>query len=191
MTVADSFDPKRGSAESALATLSLHPLLILVSRLLSRSGYGDVHLLGRREAKGRTPEIGHEIVCHALLGGMSATVVVKVIRDVARVRHLDELSGVALRRGADAALLVAPRGLSRSATAALGSYAPRRIDVLDAPEIAHLMKVHRVGVLSSGEVDHAFLQGLEESSQLLLGFIRDKRRRERDAHARARRRRKA
>ena len=156
---------------AALSGLSLHALLILMSRLLTRAGYGDVHLLGRREARGRSPEIGHELVCHAPLGGLAATVVVKVLRDTARVRHLDELSGVALRRGADAALLVAPRGISRSALAAAPLYAPRRIEALGVPEIARLMALHRVGVLPDGSPDPQFFEGLENASQRLLGFL--------------------
>lgn len=159
----------------AVRGLSLHALLVVLSRVLAREGYGDVRLLGRREARGRSPGIGHEIACDGSLGGLPASVIVKVLRGAGRVRHLDELAGVALRRGADAALLVAPFGLSRSAEGARGGYAPRRIEVMDGAGLARAMARHGVGVLPDGSPDRAFLASLEEASRRLLGFLREER----------------
>ena len=102
---------------------------MLVSKGLTRAGFGDVQILDRRENGQKTRFGGHEILCQTTLGSLEATVVVKVINDAVRVRMLDELAGTVLRRRADAGIIVSPRHVTATAKKVQASYRPCRIEV--------------------------------------------------------------
>ncbi len=157
--------------ETVLRECSLHSLLMLVSKALTRTGYGDVEILDRRHARQKSRYGGHEIVCYTTLGSVPAKVVVKVINDVVRVRMLDELAGVVDRQKADIGLIVTPWHASDNALNELKRYCRSRIEILDGNAIAQILVRHKIGVRPKGDIDYAFFAYLEHASEEILGFI--------------------
>jgi hypothetical protein len=160
-------DPLAG----ALQDCSLHALLMLTSKALTRAGFGDVEILDRRETGQKSRHGGHEISCLAALGPVSVKVIVKVIRDDVRTRMFDELAGAVLRNSADLGLIVTPFNVSASLSARQACYGPARIEAMDGNALARLMRCSGIAVRSSGDVDYAFLSELETVSGRLLEFI--------------------
>lgn len=159
----------------ALQGCSLHSLLMVTSQALSRSGYGDVQILDRRQSKQRSRFGGHELACFTNLGSVQAKVIVKVIRDTVRIRMLDELSGAVLRTGANLGILVTPFDVAKSAAKQLGKYDPTHIEVIDGDALAELLTKYHIGLRSRGDVDYAFFGGLEEASDRIMSFMRKER----------------
>ena len=113
--------------EEMLKRCSLHSLLMLTSKVLSRSGFGDVQLLDRRQSRQKSRFGGHELLCESSVGMFPTRVIVKVIQDSVRLRMLDELAGSVRRTNADMGLIVSPHHLTANASKHLASYAPMRI----------------------------------------------------------------
>lgn len=157
--------------KGALQNSSLHALLLMVSKALSRSGYGDVKILDRRQSTQKSRFGGHELVCEGTLGTRPVTVIVKVVRDSARIRHLDELAGTVIRMGADSGVLVTPFHITRTAQTLLGRYGPIRTTVIDGSELAQWFAQLAIGTRSGGEVDYAFFGELEELSDRVMAFL--------------------
>lgn len=157
----------------ALRECSFHPLLILVSKALARSGFGDVEILDRRRSGQRSRHGGHEISCLTHVGPLPVRVIVKVVadRDGVRTRMLDELAGAVLRNSADLGLVVTPFRVSPKAVAKRSSYPPARVEAMDGDALAALVRRSGVAVRPSGEPDYAFLSELETVSERLLAFI--------------------
>lgn len=162
------------SLQGALQSCSLHSLLMLTSKALTRSGFGDVEILDRRHSKQKSRSGGHELSCHTTIGILPAKVVVKVINDEVRIRMLDELAGAVDRTHADLGLIVTTKRLCKSARKMLASYRRSRISAIEGPELATLLLKH--GIAARGaDVDYAFLSSLEEVSEKLLSFIAENR----------------
>lgn len=159
--------------KAALSAASLHPLLLIVARVLQRSGYGDVQFLDRRHPRQKSRFGGHELVCELLQGMRSHRVVVKVVRDDVRIRNLDELAGTIIRMNADSGLVVSPGRVTRKATRLIESYGPIHLGVIDGDNLAEWLRIHDIGVLPSGEVDYGYFGALEEMSSRLLPFIEE------------------
>jgi restriction endonuclease Mrr len=155
----------------ALKQCSLHSLLMLTSKALTRSGFGDVQILDRRQSRQKSRYGGHELVCVAQLGDLPMRVVVKVINDAIRVRMLDELAGVIDRTKADFGLLVTPHHLTPKAAREQAKYRKSRIEVIDGKQLSAILTRHKVGVRPKGEVDYAFFGELEMQSGRILNFI--------------------
>ena len=160
-------DPLAG----ALQGCSLHALLMLTSKVLTRSGFGDVEILDRRETGQKSRYGGHEISCLAALGPVPVKVIVKVVRDDVRTRMLDELAGAVIRSSADLGLIVTPYHVSASISGRQAGYRPARVEALDGASLARLMRCSGIAVRPSGDVDYAFLSELETVSQRLLEFV--------------------
>jgi len=158
--------------EGALKRCSLHSLLILTSKVLSRSGFGDVQILDRRQPRQRSRFSGYEMMCLGAIGSVPVKVVVKVIRDSVRVRMLDELAGVVVRSGADMGILVSQFHLSPTAVKHQPSYNSVRLEVLDVKELATLMRRYGIGVRERGSVDYQFFDALEEVGTRIVNFMR-------------------
>lgn len=154
-----------------LKDCSLHTLLMLTSKALTRSGFGDVQILDRRQSKQRSRYGGHELVCRGNLGTLPMKVIVKVINDSVRVRMLDELAGAVVRNRADAGLIVTPHHLTTNAARQQGQYRPARVEVIDGPALAGLLSKFGIGQRGRGEVDYAFFGALHEMSGRILSFI--------------------
>lgn len=160
-------DPLAG----ALRECSLHCLLILVSKALTRSGFGDVEIVGRRQPGQKSRFGGHEIACAAALGPLPLKVLVKVVRDDLRLRHFDELAGGVIRGRADLGLLVSPFEISASAARAQALYRPARVESMDGNGLAELIRCSGFAVRPDGSPDYAFLSELETVSERLLEFV--------------------
>lgn len=169
--------PKTDPLALALRECSLHCLLMLISKVLTRAGFGDVEILDRRETGQKSRNGGHELLCVTYIGSLAFRTVVKVVRDDdLKTRHFDELAGVVLREDADLGLLVALKKVSASIAAKQPSYRPVRVEALDGGALASLMRCSGIAVRPDGSPDYAFLAELEEVSERLLGFLRKEQR---------------
>ena len=141
----------------ALQECSLHPLLMLVSKALTRAGWDDAEILDRRQAGQRSRHGGHEITCAAYLGPTPVRMIVKVARDPdgVKTRMLDELAGAVLRSSADLGLIVTPFKVSASVAAKQAGYGPARVVAMDGNALAALMRCSGIAVRPSGEPDYA------------------------------------
>lgn len=157
----------------ALQNTSLHALLMLVSKGLTRAGFGDVQILDRRQSRQKSRFGGHELQCFTSVGNLPGKVVVKVIRDGIRVRMLDEMAGVIQRTGADLGLIISPFHITRKAKKVVSDYRGTRINVLDGEALAELLKQYEIGIRGKGGVDYAFFGGLEELAERLTQFMRE------------------
>jgi restriction endonuclease Mrr len=157
--------------EQKLQECSLHALLILVSKALTRTGFGDVQVLDRRHSRQKSRHGGHELLCQTQLGNVPLKVIVKVIRDSVRLRMLDELAGAVQRTRSDIGLIISPFPLSHRSRGLAAAYAASRIETMDGPALAALLTSQGIGVRKGGEPDWAFFQSLEDASAKLLDFL--------------------
>ena len=162
--------------EGILQTCSLHSLLMLTSKALTREGFGDVQILDRRQAKQKSRYGGHELMCETTIGSLPAKVVVKVINEDLRLRMFDELAGVVDRMKADLGILVTPRYVSAKLFGQQESYSRSRIALIDGNGLASLLSKHGIGMRPKGEIDYAFFSSLEEVSDRILTFMHKERR---------------
>lgn len=161
----------QAALKGMLQTCSLHPLIILTGKALTRAGFGDVQVMDRRSSKQKSRYGGHELLAETTVGSLPARIVVKVIPDVIRLRMLDELAGVVMRTKADLGVIVSPFHLSKRARESLVDYTNARIDVIDGAALASLLSRFKIGVRGSGEPDYAFFTALEEYSQRIIDFM--------------------
>ncbi len=159
--------------EAVLKRCSLHALLIVTSRALSRAGFGDVELLDRRQSKQKSRFGGHELLCETTVGGLPFRVIVKVVKESVRLRNVDELSGAVRRMNADLGIVVSPSNLTANAARHVKSYAPIRLEALTGRTFSELLSRYHIGVRSRGDVDYAFFDQLEEASQRLISFLNE------------------
>ena len=148
--------------KGALQSASLHPLLLMVSRVLARSGYGEVRLMDRLSPREKSREGGHELLCELVHGIDVHRIVVKVLRDSIRIRNLDELVGTINRTGADSGIVISPHHVTRDAKRLLEVYSGVDIGVVDGEQLATWLRLHDIGTLPSGDVDYAFFGHLED-----------------------------
>ena len=158
--------------ETALQQLSLHPLITLVSRTLTRSGYGEAQLQNRLKEKQKSRQGGCDLLFEATFGTREVRVAVKVVRDTIRIRMLDEMCGVVRRTKADMGFLVTPFSIGKRAKELLASYRPE-IQVIDGAALAGLMETYGIGTKGTGEVDYEFFQGLEHYSERTLDLMQE------------------
>jgi restriction endonuclease Mrr len=157
--------------EQKLQECSLHALLIIASKALTRTGFGDVQVLDRRHSRQKSRHGGHELLCQTQLGNVPLKVIVKVIRDSVRLRMLDELAGAVQRTRSDIGLIISPFPLSHRSRGLAATYAASRIETMDGPALASLLISQGIGVRTGGEPDWAFFQTLEDASAKLLDFL--------------------
>ncbi|MBS1722969.1 MAG: restriction endonuclease [Armatimonadetes bacterium] len=162
---------KTNEMEAMVKAVSLHPLLIIVSRALSISGFGDVQFLDRRESWQRSRYGGHELLCEATFGLVRMRVVVKVVRDSVRRRMLSELAGTVLYRKADMGILVATGKLSRRLAGFQTDYPPVRLEVIDGTHLSKLLLKNGIGTRGEHGVDYAFFGELETQSLRIISFL--------------------
>lgn len=155
----------------ALKQSSLHALLILLSKALTREGFGDVQILDRRQDKQKSRFSGHEVLCESSVGQVPFRMVVKVIRKPFRRDMFDQLAGVVVRRKADVGMLVNTHQGNEKVMKWQDDYGSHRIVVLDGPKLVQMLARHGVGIRKSGEPDHAFLDALEEQALRIQMFM--------------------
>lgn len=158
--------------ELMLESLPLHPFLLIVSKLLSRAGFGDVEVMDRRTERQKSRYGGAELRCSLNLGALPVKISVKVIPDSLRVRMLDELIGMTRRTASTIGLIVSSKEAS-SAVKSLAENLEPNAFVFDVHDISRLMRRYGLGVRKSGEVDYAFFGTLEEVSSRVEAFMKE------------------
>jgi len=151
---------------------SLHSLLLLTSKVLSRSGFGEVQILDRRETRQKSRFGGHELMCESSFGSLPLKVIVKVINDGVRVRMLDELAGAVVRTKADLGIIVSPRHVTATAQKLQAHYKSARVTVIDGNELVDRLQKLGIAVRPSGEPDYHFFGALEEVTHRVSAFMR-------------------
>ncbi|ARU41214.1 hypothetical protein CCB80_08730 [Armatimonadetes bacterium Uphvl-Ar1] len=151
---------------------SLHSLLLLTSKVLSRSGFGEVQVLDRRETRQKSRFGGHELMCESTFGSLPVKVIVKVINDSVRLRMLDELVGAVQRTKADLGIIVSPRHVTASARKLQDHYKASRVNIIDGTELADRLTRLGIGVRPKGDVDFQFFGALEEVGHRVTAFMK-------------------
>ncbi len=162
---------KNHELSATLKACSLHSLLLVTTKMLARSGYGDVQILDRRHVKQKSRFGGHELLCESTLGTVPVKVIVKVINDSIRLRMLDELAGAVLRTRADIGIIVSPYPLSRMVAKHKDAYTAARIVVIDGDGLAARLSNLGIGVRPKGDVDYQFFAHLEELGARARSFV--------------------
>lgn len=161
--------------QEMLQEVSFHVLLLCVSASLSREGYSDVQLLGRRTTKQKSYLGGCDLVAHQPLGVFHTRTLVKVIQDDVRLRMLDEMTGAMPRNKANFGVIVTPYGVTRQVRELNAEFPGHPIRIIDGKELSYLMVLHGIGVEDregKGSIDYNYFQHLHEHSRKLLKMIR-------------------
>lgn len=157
--------------KEAIRACSLHTSLMLVSKVLTRTGYGDITILDRRQPKQRSRLGGCELLCQTSIGAVSLKVIIKVIKDSIRVRMLDELAGAIDRTKADFGIIVSTEDLSSKVLATKDEYRKSRVEVIDLDLLCQMLSKFRIAVRPNGEPDYAFLAELEDQMDRVSEFL--------------------
>ncbi|MBS1701412.1 MAG: restriction endonuclease [Armatimonadetes bacterium] len=157
--------------QGALVSSSLHVQLMLVAKVLTRSGFGDVQLLGRRLRAQKSKVGGCELMCHTNLGGLPFKVIVKFINDGVRTRMLDEMAGAIDRTKADFGIVVSTEDLSPRLAKNQAQYQKSRVEVIDGKALASLLIRFKIGTRPNGSPDYAYFTKLEEQSYYIRNFL--------------------
>ncbi len=155
-----------------LQNSSLHTLLLLTAKVLSRTGFGEVQILDRRETRQKSRFGGHELMCESSFGSLPLKVIVKVINDGIRVRMLDELAGAVIRTKADLGIIVSPRHVTATARKLQPHYQAARVNVIDGAELVDQLQRLGIAVRPSGEPDYSFFGAMEEVGRRVNAFMR-------------------
>lgn len=117
--------------------------------LLTRMGYFDVQIMGRRHLRGRRKSGGgFELRAKTETGVTQAAVVVmlKQYRRQVQRRFIDELNGVMDRIGAEHGMLVTTSSFPDWITGNDETSRMGNIELIDAPRLFELLSTYRVGV---------------------------------------------
>ena len=159
------------AVQETLKASSLHVRLMLLSKILTRSGYGDIQVLDRRENLQKSRYGGCELLCHTNLGPAPIMVIVKVIHQHVRTRMLDELAGGIDRTGSDFGIVVSTENLSRKAKLTQEKYRRSRVEIIDGKLFSEMLMKFKVGVRPNGDVDYAFFAEMENQLNRVNEFI--------------------
>lgn len=162
--------------QEVLQKVSFHVLLLSVSKVLSREGYSDVELLGRRTTRQKSYLGGCDLVARQPLGVFQTKSLVKVIQDNVRLRMLDEMSGAMPRCKANFGIIVTPFGCTKQVRDRNASYPGHPIRIVDGAELANLMVKHRIGVREQFGtlcIDEGYFEALRDRSGKLLTFLKN------------------
>lgn len=155
--------------------VNFYVLLLCVSNVLSREGFSDVQLLGRRTTKQKSYIGGCDLVAYQKLGIFETKTLVKVIQDDVRLRMLDEMTGTMPRAKANFGVIVTPFGSTKQVAELNTQYPGNPIRIIEGKELATLLIRHRLGVreyLGKLVPDYTYLQQLHEGSRRVLTFLK-------------------
>lgn len=158
-------------AQSRIHHAKLHTKVVLLQRLLSRMGYGDVRSMGRLKPGQKSKQGGHELFCRFQAGSQTANMVVKLVSDSARLRMLCELAGTMLLNRAQFGLLIATKPSSARMLQFLDRLTPLKIELIDGPHLAQLLHKYRIGVRVHGEPDFAYLERLDQQETEVVALL--------------------
>ncbi len=164
--------------QQLMQEVNFHVLLLCVSNVLSREGFSDVQLLGRRTTKQKSYLGGCDLVAHQRLGVFETKTLIKVIQDDIRLRMLDEITGAMPRTKANFGAIVTPFGLTKQVAELNQKYPGNPIRIIDGKELASHMITHRIGVRERmGKLvpDFTYFQQLHEGSRRMLAFLKSNR----------------
>lgn len=161
----------RSELRNLIQESSLHATLLLVAKALSRSGYGDIEILDRREPRQKSRYGGCELQCRSSFANVPVRIIVKVIRDSVRVRMLDEMAGAIDRTKADFGIVVSTADLSQRARTVRQAYRKSRVEVIDLELLTDMLAKFRIGVRPSGSPDYAFFGTLNDQIRRVNKFL--------------------
>jgi restriction endonuclease Mrr len=150
---------------------SLHATLLLVAKALSRSGYGDIEILDRREPRQKSRYGGCELLCRSSFANVPVRIIVKVIRDSVRIRMLDEMAGAIDRTKADFGIVVSTADLSQKARAIRQTYRKSRVEVIDLELLTDMLSRYKIGVRPGGSPDYAYFSSLDDHIRRINAFF--------------------
>jgi len=139
----------------------------VMKRLLYKSGYLSVHLIGRNQRPDLKPTGGLDLSARSVTELTSVLTIaqLKQYQGVVPRRFVDELRGAMLRLGAEQGLLLTLSRLSLAARAAATESKLAPIKLLEGEEVLDLLFAYRIGVLEKNgvwEIDYAWLDLLQE-----------------------------
>jgi len=161
----------RSELRNLIQESSLHATLLLVAKALSRSGYGDIEILDRREPRQKSRYGGCELLCRSSFANVPVRIIVKVIRDSVRVRMLDEMAGAIDRTKSDFGIVVSTADLSQRARTVRQAYRKSRVEVIDLELLTDMLAKFRIGVRPSGSPDYAFFGALNDQIRRVNKFL--------------------
>ncbi len=157
--------------KSVLKGSSLHVCLMLVSKVLTRTGYGDIQVLDRRHRRQKSSIGGCELLCQTSIGSVPIKVIIKIIKDSVRTRMLDEMAGAIDRTKSDFGIVVSTEELSDKARLTRDEYKKSRVEVIDCLLFSEMLQKFRIGVRPNGEPDYAFFAELEGQLDRVNEFL--------------------
>jgi restriction endonuclease Mrr len=140
----------------------------LVARLLPKLGYESVQPAGRRDFRGRNGRdgaTGYDLL--AKRDGRPVLIQLKQFQPGRLLfqRSLDELRGVALRRGASQALLITTSDFSKGVDRVAHRLAPiAPIATLSGEQLVHQLLTHAIGAREDGSIDEALFAQLSKDA---------------------------
>lgn len=163
----------REQLEAMLNGTKLHGFEMILQSLLSREGYGEVTLMGRRRSKQKSRYGGFELLCKLSIGPEPFVCIVKVVHQhEIRVRQVMEAAGNVDRMKVDMAIIATPLTTCESTAQVLPLISKSRVDIWDGPRIADLMIKYGIGV-RNGEVDYAYFGWLNYIADKSIEVIED------------------
>ena len=157
--------------QGALQGSSLHVLLMLIAKILTRQGFGDIQLLGRRLKAQKSRVGGCVLLCQTNIGHVPIKVIIKVINDGVRTRMLDEMAGAIDRTGSDFGIVISTEDLSPKVAKNQGTYGKSRVEVIDGSLFASMLTKFKIGVRPDGSPDYAFFGDLENQLERVNEFL--------------------
>ena len=157
----------RQALRDALETMEFAAFERIMKRLLYKSGYDTVQLIGRNYKRGRTPKGGMDMTARSATELASSLTIaqVKQYKRVVSRRFVDELRGAMLRLGAEQGLLLTMSTFSKVAHEAARESHVAPIKLIEGEEVLDLLFACRIGVTNTKSVwslDSDYLDKLRE-----------------------------
>lgn len=162
---------QKQALQEVLKGSSLHVCLMLVAKVLTRTGYGDIQVLGRRHRLQKSRVGGCELQCHTSMGSVPIRVIIKLIKDSVRTRMLDEMAGAIDRTKSDFGIVVSTEKLSEKARRTRKEYKKSRVEIIDLCLLTEMLQKFRIGVRPGGEIDYAFFAAMEDQFDRVNEFL--------------------
>lgn len=144
---------------------------MLIAKILTRQGFGDIQLLGRRLNAQKSRVGGCELLCQTNIGHVPIKVIIKLINDSVRTRMLDEMAGAIDRTGSDFGVVVSTEDLSPKVALNQEKYQKSRVEVIDGSQFASMLCKFKIGTRSDGSPDYAFFGELENQLEKVNQFL--------------------
>lgn len=144
----------------------------IMKRLLYKSGYVSVQMIGRNHRRGRTPKGGLDLTARSNTE-LSSSLTIAQLKQYKRVvsrRFVDELRGAMLRLGAGQGLLLTMSKFSQVAHDAARESTVAPVTLIEGEEILDLLFAYRIGVVNRNgvwELDDSYLNNLKTLDTLL------------------------